>query len=155
MEVIVIKIRLGFVTNSSSSSFVLGFDSKEEIDTLDIKKNTYAYDTLHSKEYILSIDDVLSAYAEYLLEGLEYVIEYYLFQRFDKDELDKIKKNEPNKYQELYDSAYKKCYIDNISYLRDKIIDKKYLFILDIFDEDPEYQTFLDLEQVIWSWNWS
>lgn len=99
------KIRKGFVTNSSSSSFILGFTSEENI-----KKELEAEDL---KEYFdevledvmraikLTKDEVLEGYAEEIYYGTRWDLEDRLDVPYDK----KFEIRETEEFQEKLNKA--------------------------------------------------
>ena len=82
------KIRKGFVTNSSSSSFILGFTSEEnikkELEAEDLKEyfDEVLEDVMRATK--LTKDEVLEGYSEEIYYGTLWDLEYRLDVPYDK-----------------------------------------------------------------------
>ena len=82
------KIRKGFVTNSSSSSFILGFTSEEnikkELEAEDLKEyfDEVLEDVMRATK--LTKDEVLEGYSKEIYYGTLWDLEYRLDVPYDK-----------------------------------------------------------------------
>ena len=95
------KIRKGFVTNSSSSSFILGFTSEEnikkELEAEDLKEyfDEVLEDVMRATK--LTKDEVLEGYSKEIYYGTLWDLEYRLDVPYDK----KFEIRETKEFQEM------------------------------------------------------
>ena len=99
------KIRKGFVTNSSSSSFILGFTSeesiKEELEAEDLKE--YFDEVLEdvTRAIKLTKDEVLEGYSKEIYYDTLWDLEYRLDMPYDK----KFEIRETKEFQDKVNKA--------------------------------------------------
>lgn len=99
------KIRKGFVTNSSSSSFILGFTSEEnikkELEAEDLKEyfDEVLEDVMRATK--LTKDEILEGYSEEIYYGTLWDLEYRLDVPYDK----KFEIRETKEFQDKLNKA--------------------------------------------------
>lgn len=99
------KIRKGFVTNSSSSSFILGFTSEEnikkELEAEDLKEyfDEVLEDVMRATK--LTKDEILEGYSEEIYYGTRWDLEYRLDVPYDK----KFEIRETKEFQDKLNKA--------------------------------------------------
>lgn len=143
------KIRLGFVTNSSSSSFLLAFNNKEEIETLELNHNSYVYKILNDSTCYISENEAIAEYKRYLKGTVEDFIKWDIMDKKSLNilEFKEWKKNNPDEYQSEYNFFYKKNYTDNIERLKEILKDKKIICPIYCYDADPLYDFLTEIKQ--------
>lgn len=102
---LVMKIRKGFVTNSSSSSFILGFTSEEnikkELEAEDLKEyfDEVLEDVMRATK--LTKDEILEGYSEEIYYDTRWDLEYRLDVPYDK----KFEIRETKEFQDKLNKA--------------------------------------------------
>lgn len=143
------KIRYGFVTNSSSSSFILAFDSRKEIHNLNLSERVMQ--TLTDSDNEAELEDILSEYREYLEGIMWYDLDdalqrAYGIKFFDVEDW---KKEHPTEYQEIYDKCYAEHCEKKVKELEESLKGKKYLFVIEEGDEYSSYFEYEAMKQLV------
>lgn len=143
------KIRFGFVTNSSSSSFILAFDSQKEINDLNLSERVM--ETLKNPDNETILEDILFEYREYLEDNLWYYLydEIYDSYHIKSFEIDEWSKKYPAEYQKIYNKCYEECCENKIKELEESLKNKKHLFVIYEGDEYSSYYEYEDMKQLV------
>lgn len=126
------KIRKGFVTNSSSSSFILGFTSEEnikkELEAEDLKEyfDEVLEDVMRATK--LTKDEVLEGYSEEIYYGTLWDLEYRLDVPYDK----KFEIRETKEFQ----NKLNKAITDRVSELEEDMQGYSVFVEINYSDED-------------------
>lgn len=137
------KIRKGFVTNSSSSSFILGFTSEEnikkELEAEDLKEyfDEVLEDVMRATK--LTKDEVLEGYSEEIYYGTLWDLEYRLDVPYDK----KFEIRETKEFQNKLNRAI----TDRVSELEEDM--QGYSVFVEINYSDEDGLRYSDLEHHI------
>lgn len=137
------KIRKGFVTNSSSSSFILGFTSEEnikkELEAEDLKEyfDEILEDVMRATK--LTKDEVLEGYSEEIYYGTLWDLEYRLDVPYDK----KFEIRETKEFQNKLNRAI----TDRVSELEEDM--QGYSVFVEINYSDEDGLRYSDLEHHI------
>lgn len=126
------KIRKGFVTNSSSSSFILGFTSEEnikkELEAEDLKEyfDEVLEDVMRATKLIK--DEVLEGYSKEIYYGTLWDLEYRLDVPYDK----KFEIRETKEFQDKLNKAI----TDKVSELEEDMQGYSVFVEINYSDED-------------------
>lgn len=143
------KIRYGFVTNSSSSSFILAFNSKKEINDLNLSERVMQ--TLTDSDNEVELKDVLFEYRDYLEGIMWYDLDNALQHAYGVKFFDvrDWKEEHPTEYQEIYDKCYAEHCEKKVKELEKSLKDKKHLFVVDEGDEYSSYFEYQNMKQLV------
>lgn len=99
------KYRCGFVTNSSSSSFIVGFTSKDELDNFKdtfpkwLRENLIEKVNADVRDNIITKEQAIAMYEEYALDEWYYTYKGKRYYELTNEE------RESKEYQEFLDNA--------------------------------------------------
>lgn len=94
------KIRLGFVTNSSSSSFIMGFKQDEDI----YETVKEAFPSYVKEEYIQDVVDVIEENKCSLFKAAQYYADYRASYNATEEEIEKYKTQFIDSFKNQFES---------------------------------------------------
>ncbi len=143
------KVRYGFVTNSSSSSFIIAFNEKEDVQKLNLSER--AMELLNDEENEKSFDEALYEYREYLESDLCYYVHQEIHFRFgiDYPDIEEWIETHEAEHQKIYDEIYEEHCAKWIRKLEENAKDKNHLLIITEGDEWSSYDELCHLNQLV------
>lgn len=142
------KYRVGFVTNSSSSSFILAFSNRSEINNLNVSERVLK--ALNDEEYQVELSEILNEYREYWEENLwcDLYWEIATIVKIDTSEVEDWINNHPEEYKKIYDEIYKRECETRVQELEEKLKGKELIFSINEGDEWNSYDEYQKMEQL-------
>lgn len=147
------KIRYGFVTNSSSSSFILAFNNKDEIGKLNLSER--AMELLNDEENERSLEEVLDEYREYCDGELYYYMDHKIHDRMGipygltHEQMMKLATERKDEYDKVYQKVYNEYCEQKVQNLKEKLSDNKHLLVINEGDEYSSYEELYHMKEVV------